>query len=116
MNLAVLLLAVAEAVRTSGQKSLGGFNYLDPRHLVVVASRGGTEVVEAAEDLMADAMGMKTKEKRMWLMSDPDDGAGELLVQIVSGGQGRGKDRYAIVLGQKTSKKESIVTYKRTPH
>ena len=116
LNLAVLLLAVAEAVRTSGWKSLGGFNYLDPRHLVVAASRGGTEVAGAAEDLMADAVKMKTKEKRMWLMSDPDDGAGELPVQLVSGGQGRGKDRYAIVLGQRTSKKESIVTYKRIPH
>jgi len=116
LNIAVLLLAVTEAVRTSGWKSLGGFNYLDPRHLVIAASRGGAEVAEAAEGLMADAMKVKTKEKRMWLISGLDDGAGELPVQLVSGGQGRGEDQYAIVLGQRRLKKESIVTYQRTSH
>ncbi|KAF2178316.1 hypothetical protein K469DRAFT_718410 [Zopfia rhizophila CBS 207.26] len=80
LNLCIIVAVAAEAVRTHGWKALGRFNYLDPRDLIIAASRGGTEVAEAA-DAMCRQESRKTM-KRVWLLSDPDEGSGALAVRL----------------------------------
>jgi hypothetical protein len=79
-NAVVLLTVAAEALRTRGWRELGRFNYLDPRDLIIAASRGGPEVAKAA-----DALACSERVKRMkhvWLLSDPDEGNGQLVVRM----------------------------------
>ncbi|KAF2261608.1 hypothetical protein CC78DRAFT_535556 [Lojkania enalia] len=97
LNLVIMLAVVAEAVRTRGWACLGRFNYLDPRDLIVAASRGGGgELARAADRLVSGEErgredqgevggGGKNKNKKMkhvWLLSDPDEGNGTLRVRM----------------------------------
>ncbi|KAF2749551.1 hypothetical protein M011DRAFT_398874 [Sporormia fimetaria CBS 119925] len=84
---ALVLLAVAiEALRTHGWRSLGRFNYLDPRDLIIAASRGGPDVARAADALSGN--GAKKRMKHVWLLSDPDEGNGQLVVRMKGDGEG----------------------------
>lgn len=79
-NLLILLAVSAEALRTRGWRELGRFNYLDPRDLIIAASRGGPEVAKSA-----DALACNERNKRMkhvWLLSDPDEGNGQLGIRL----------------------------------
>ncbi|CAO2655858.1 Nn.00g046610.m01.CDS01 [Neocucurbitaria sp. VM-36] len=80
LNLLIMFAVVFEAVRTVGWSSLGRFNYLDPRDLIIAASRGGAETAAAADDIM-DARDRK-KARHVWLLSDPDEGNGSLVVNV----------------------------------
>ncbi|KAF1998288.1 hypothetical protein P154DRAFT_555365 [Amniculicola lignicola CBS 123094] len=80
LNLLILLAVAAEAIRTHGWRDLGRFNYLDPRDLIIAASRGGTDVAAAA-DALAAGDGKKIM-KHVWLLSDPDEGNGALGVRL----------------------------------
>ncbi|KAH8730886.1 hypothetical protein GQ44DRAFT_736534 [Phaeosphaeriaceae sp. PMI808] len=52
LNLVIIFAVMAEATRTYGWANLGRFNYLDPRDLIIAASRGGAEIAEAADHVM----------------------------------------------------------------
>jgi hypothetical protein len=80
LNLVIILTVILEAVRTYGWAGLGRFNYLDPRDLIIAASRGGAEIAQAADDIM-DKRNRK-KLKHVWLLSDPDEGNGSLVVNM----------------------------------
>jgi hypothetical protein len=80
LNLLIICAVLAEAVRTYGWASLGSFNYLDPRDLIIAASRGGAEIAEAADQIV-EKRDRKTL-KHMWLLSDPDEGNGSLVVNM----------------------------------
>jgi len=86
LNLVIICAVLAEAVRTYGWASLGGFNYLDPRDLIIAASRGGPEIAQAA-DQVVEKRDRKTL-KHMWLLSDPDEGNGSLVVNMKGDGDG----------------------------
>lgn len=86
LNLLIIVAVVFEAVRTVGWSGLGRFNYLDPRDLIIAASRGGTEIADAADDIM-DQRDRK-KPKHIWLLSDPDEGNGSLVVNLKGDQQG----------------------------
>ncbi|OCK79443.1 hypothetical protein K432DRAFT_455416 [Lepidopterella palustris CBS 459.81] len=103
LNLAVLLAVALEARRTEGWKRLSKFDYLDPRDLVVAASRGGTGVAGAVERMEGKSVRWekekkreKKREKKMWLFSNPDEGIGEVPVRLVAEEEGR----FEIVLGR----------------
>ncbi|KAF2465424.1 uncharacterized protein BDR25DRAFT_306583 [Lindgomyces ingoldianus] len=97
LNLCIIVAVAAEAVRTRGWKRLGRFNYLDPRDLIVAASRGGHGVADAG-DAMAQEENKKTM-KRVWLLSDPDEGNGALAVRM----QGDDHGHVSIVLAGENS-------------
>lgn len=80
LNLLIILAVVFEAVRTVGWSSLGRFNYLDPRDLIIAASRGGAETAHAADAVMEKREGKSMK--HVWLLSDPDEGNGGLVVNL----------------------------------
>lgn len=80
LNLLIILAVVGEAVRTRGWSSLGRFNYLDPRDLIIAASRGGRELADAADDMVQSDV--KKIPKHVWLLSDPDEGNGRLVVRL----------------------------------
>jgi hypothetical protein len=80
LNLVIILAVLAEATRTYGWSSLGRFNYLDPRDLIIAASRGGAEIAEAADEVMEKRD--RKKLKHIWLLSDPDEGNGSLVVNM----------------------------------
>jgi hypothetical protein len=82
INLAVLLAVAAELIRTRAWMSLGGFDFLDPRALIVAASRGGTVVANAVGGMKAGTVLKKEKVKRMWLFSDRDEGIGNVPVRL----------------------------------
>ncbi|KAF2277086.1 uncharacterized protein EI97DRAFT_375880 [Westerdykella ornata] len=94
-NLLVLGAVAGEAVRTRGWRELGRFNYLDPRDLVIAASRGGEGVAWAADGLARrhskkkKGAGEKRKSmKHVWLLSDPDEGNGSLSIRMKGDGEG----------------------------
>ncbi|ORY13093.1 hypothetical protein BCR34DRAFT_624030 [Clohesyomyces aquaticus] len=97
LNLCIMLAVAAEAVRTRGWEKLGRFNYLDPRDLIMAASRGGHKVAQAG-DKLAREEGKKTM-KRVWLLSDPDEGNGTLAVRM----QGDDNGHVSIVLAGENS-------------
>ncbi|KAF2009225.1 hypothetical protein BU24DRAFT_85234 [Aaosphaeria arxii CBS 175.79] len=98
LNLVVLAAVVAEWTRTRGWRELGRWNYLDPRDLIVAASRGGKGLSGAADRLgMAGSInatagggdvenagvdGIKAKRRlrKFSLLSDYDEGNGQLPV------------------------------------
>lgn len=80
LNLLIICAVLVEAVRTYGWASLGRFNYLDPRDLIIAASRGGAEIAQAADQVM-EKRDRKTL-KHVWLLSDPDEGNGSLVVNM----------------------------------
>lgn len=80
LNLLIILAVVFEAVRTLGWKKLGRFNYLDPRDLIIAASRGGAEIAQSADDIIVKRDVKKMK--HVWLLSDPDEGNGSLVVNL----------------------------------
>lgn len=86
LNLVIICAVIAEAVRTHGWAALGRFNYLDPRDLIIAASRGGPELAAEA-DAMASQDGKKIP-KHVWLLSDPDEGNGRLVVRMRGDGEG----------------------------
>jgi hypothetical protein len=88
----VMLLVMAEALRTRGWKELGRFNYLDPRDLVIAGSRGGIEMARMADEWHGRKM------KRFWLLSDPDEGNGGLEVRVRDGDE---EGKVAIVVAGK---------------
>ncbi|KAH7383304.1 hypothetical protein BKA66DRAFT_441639 [Pyrenochaeta sp. MPI-SDFR-AT-0127] len=94
LNLVIIFAVVFEAVRTVGWSSLGRFNYLDPRDLIIAASRGGAAIAHAADDIM-DKRDSK-KMKHVWLLSDPDEGNGSLVVNL----QGDREGHVKIVVGR----------------
>jgi hypothetical protein len=80
LNLFIIFAVVFEAVRTAGWAKLGRFNYLDPRDLIIAASRGGADIAAAADDIMERREGRNMK--HIWLLSDPDEGNGSLIVNL----------------------------------
>ncbi|KAL1801589.1 hypothetical protein ACET3X_001931 [Alternaria dauci] len=80
LNLVIIIAVVCEAFRTTGWSSLGRFNYLDPRDLIIAASRGGGDVAAAADDIMERRDGRRMR--HIWLLSDPDEGNGPLIVNF----------------------------------
>ncbi|KAF2116069.1 hypothetical protein BDV96DRAFT_491909 [Lophiotrema nucula] len=80
LNMLIILAVAVEAYRTHGWAKLSRFNYLDPRDLIIAASRGGTDVAMAADELVYED-GRK-KMKHVWLLSDPDEGNGALKVKM----------------------------------
>jgi hypothetical protein len=80
LNLLIIFAVVFEAVRTVGWSKLGRFNYLDPRDLIIAASRGGADIAAAADDIMERRQGKRMK--HIWLLSDPDEGNGSLVVNL----------------------------------
>ena len=101
LNLAIVIAVAVEAWRTRGWKQLSRFNYLDPRDLIVAASRGGREVSAASDVMTAD--GKRRRMKRLWLLSDPDDGSGRLRIRLRNEG-----GHAAIVLGDGDRKEEDF--------
>jgi hypothetical protein len=84
-NLLIIVAVLAEAWRTRSWQDLGRFNYLDPRDLIIAASRGGTELANAADEhIEAQAEGKVNKKvpKHVWLLSEPDEGNGRLVVRM----------------------------------
>jgi hypothetical protein len=92
LNLLIILAVGAEAVRTRGWCKLSRFNYLDPRDLIVAASRGGTALADAADELV-DAGGGKKAHKHVWLLSEPDEGNGRLVVRMGADAEGHASIR-----------------------
>lgn len=86
LNLVIILAVLFEAFRTRGWTALGRFNYLDPRDLIIAASRGGTQLADAADDLVNQDG--KRISKHVWLLSDPDEGNGKLVVRMRGDGDG----------------------------
>ncbi|KAH7396673.1 hypothetical protein DE146DRAFT_44742 [Phaeosphaeria sp. MPI-PUGE-AT-0046c] len=80
LNLFIILAVLMEATRTYGWSALGRFNYLDPRDLIIAASRGGIEIAQAADDVMEKQD--RRSLKHLWLLSDPDEGNGSLVVNM----------------------------------
>jgi hypothetical protein len=108
LNLLIIFAVLVEAVRTYGWSALGRFNYLDPRDLIIAASRGGTEIAEAADEVVAKR-DRKTL-KHVWLLSDPDEGNGSLVVNM----KGDEDGHMRIVVARKGDEKGGLVT-PRTP-
>jgi len=82
LNFLIIVAVVLEAWRTHGWRALGRFNYLDPRDLIIAASRGGAELANAADESVdADGKGKKIP-KHVWLLSDPDEGNGRLVIRM----------------------------------
>ncbi|KAF2866906.1 hypothetical protein BDV95DRAFT_679617 [Massariosphaeria phaeospora] len=84
LNLLIMLAVLLEAVRTYGWSSLGRFNYLDPRDLIIAASRGGRAVADAADAMVERVAveGKKSGRGGVWLLGDPDVGNGGLVVRL----------------------------------
>ncbi|KAF1833726.1 hypothetical protein BDW02DRAFT_369660 [Decorospora gaudefroyi] len=81
LNALVLFAVAFEAVRTVGWARLGRFNYLDPRDLIVAASRGGRDIAAAADQVVEHQdRGAKERAKRVWLLAEEDHGNGGLMV------------------------------------
>jgi hypothetical protein len=80
LNLVIILAVVLEAMRTTAWSDMGRFNYLDPRDLIIAASRGGGDIAAAADDIMERREGRRMK--HIWLLSDPDGGNGSLIVNL----------------------------------
>jgi hypothetical protein len=89
LNLLIILAVMAEAARTYGWSDLGRFNYLDPRDLIIAASRGGAEIAEAADQVVEKRD--RRKPKHVWLLSDPDEGNGSLVVNMKGDEEGHVK-------------------------
>jgi hypothetical protein len=103
LNLLIIFAVLVEAVRTYGWSALGRFNYLDPRDLIIAASRGGTEIAEAADEVVAKR-DRKTL-KHVWLLSDPDEGNGSLVVNM----KGDEDGHMRIVVARKGDAAEGLV-------
>lgn len=89
LNLLIILAVLIEAVRTHAWNDLSRFNYLDPRDLVVAASRGGTGLAAAADKLASgEDAPIEKAHKRLWLLSEPDEGSGRLVVRLGADEQG----------------------------
>lgn len=80
LNLLIIFAVLVEATRTYGWSGLGRFNYLDPRDLIIAASRGGNEIAQAADDIINKRD--RKRLKHIWLLSDPDEGNGSLVVNM----------------------------------
>ncbi|CAN9162242.1 unnamed protein product [Alternaria alternata] len=80
LNLVIIIAVVCEAFRTTGWSNLGRFNYLDPRDLIIAASRGGGDIAAAADDIMERREGKRMR--HIWLLSDLDEGNGSLIVNL----------------------------------
>ncbi|OAG12261.1 uncharacterized protein CC84DRAFT_1073278, partial [Paraphaeosphaeria sporulosa] len=80
LNTAIVLAVLVERYRTHVWKDLTRFNYLDPRDLIVAASRGGAQLAIAADNMVGQD-GTKIP-KHVWLLSDPDEGNGRLVVRL----------------------------------
>lgn len=89
LNLVIIFAVLMEAVRTYGWKDLGRFNYLDPRDLIIAASRGGAEIATAADAVMSRTD--RRQLKHVWLLSDPDEGNGSLVVNMKGDEEGHMK-------------------------
>ncbi|KAF2803174.1 uncharacterized protein BDZ99DRAFT_468510 [Mytilinidion resinicola] len=97
VNFVVLLAVAAESARTRAWMSLGSFDFLDPRALIVAASRGGgMGVADAVDGMGAGIVPKKEKAKKMWLFSDRDEGIGDVSVRLVT----KDGDRFGISLGR----------------
>ncbi len=96
LNLLIIFVVVFEATRTMGWSELGRFDFLDPRDLIIAASRGGTEAARAADDIVSQNAGAKMK--HLWLLSDPDEGNGSLVVNVV--GQQDGHVKIVVAGGE----------------
>lgn len=109
LNLLIIFAVVFEAVRTVGWSSLGRFNYLDPRDLIIAASRGGADIAAAADEIM-HARDRK-KARHVWLLSDPDEGNGSLVVNLKGDRDGHVKIVVAEAEGgvRKMGKEESEI-------
>ena len=78
INTFVVLCVVTEALRTWWWRSMLTFNYLDPRYLVVAASKGGPDVsisasqtvVSARKDMSSDAWMSKVGRMRVILLDE----------------------------------------------
>ncbi|OAL52327.1 hypothetical protein IQ07DRAFT_610041 [Pyrenochaeta sp. DS3sAY3a] len=97
LNLLIIVAVVCEAIRTVGWAALGRFNYLDPRDLIIAASRGGADIARAADDVLEKRE--RRQLKRVWLLSDPDEGNGSLVVNLKGDGDGHVK---IVVAGAET--------------
>ncbi|RMZ74538.1 hypothetical protein GMOD_00003589 [Pyrenophora seminiperda CCB06] len=104
-NLLIICAVAFEAMRTSGWSGLGRFNYLDPRDLIIAASRGGTDIAAAADDIMEHREGRRMK--HLWLLSDPDVGNGSLIVNLKGDDDGHVKIR----VGARQQGEEEITQY-----
>jgi hypothetical protein len=59
----ILVLCTIEAWRTRNWKDLPGFDYLDVRHTILAASRGGTTVADATEPFDTPVRDRKVKDR-----------------------------------------------------
>ncbi|KAJ4359789.1 uncharacterized protein N0V89_000345 [Didymosphaeria variabile] len=80
LNTVIVLAVLVERYRTRVWADLTRFNYLDPRDLIVAASRGGEQLAHAADDMVGQD-GRKVP-RHVWLLSDPDEGNGRLVVRL----------------------------------
>jgi hypothetical protein len=55
INMFVLLLVIEEAIRTKGWKDSSAFDYADLAHIAIASSRGGNELAESIEAIVAQA-------------------------------------------------------------
>ncbi|KAL1594437.1 hypothetical protein SLS60_010197 [Paraconiothyrium brasiliense] len=86
LNTVIVLAVLVERYRTRAWTDLTRFNYLDPRDLVVAASRGGAQLAHAADDMVGQD-GRKIP-RHVWLLSDPDEGNGRLVVRLSADNDG----------------------------
>ncbi|KAG9187353.1 hypothetical protein G6011_05224 [Alternaria panax] len=80
LNLIIIIAVICKAFRTTGWSSLGRFNYLDPRDLIIAALRGGGDIAAAADGIMERREGKRMR--HIWLLSDPDEGNVSLIVNL----------------------------------
>lgn len=100
LNLVIIFAVMVEATRTYGWAALGRFNYLDPRDLIIAASRGGAEIAQAADAVMEKRD--RRQLKHVWLLSDPDEGNGSLVVNMKGDDEGHMKIMVARAGGERS--------------
>lgn len=80
LNAVILVALFCESVRTDSWRKLTRFDYLDPRDLIVAASRGGVQLANAADEI-SRRRGQRAP-RHLWGLSDPDEGNGRLVVRL----------------------------------
>ena len=75
INLAILVVAIEEAIRTRNWKGLPLLDYLNLTSMVVASSAGGTEVAEACTQ--------KHKEGKLWQGKSGSEEAGQVRVRLM---------------------------------
>ncbi|KAF2036699.1 hypothetical protein EK21DRAFT_95931 [Setomelanomma holmii] len=86
LNLLIILAVMVEATRTYGWSGLGRFNYLDPRDLIIAASRDGAEIAEAGDQLLSDP----DEGNKSLVVNMKGDEEGHVRITVVRAGDGSG--------------------------